>query len=461
MHQRNNDWGHLISKDFVHWRRLPDAVLSGSWDGSLTILKNEHGSMEPIILFDCTSLKNCLPPGASTTVLEDTFGSGDPPIIGVARPSNISDPNLTVWRKDDTNPAVFSGAPSTYSGPSNIWRNGDKFQMEMILGGATGLFETKDWQLHNWSLVNASFYPIRGGGGGQFFPLQTETGAPSGRYTHMLQADFPGKRDGEARFVLGTFDAVSSTFLPGPTNVAIDVSGNLVFSLVNVIPGEVSGMPKRMVHMGWVPAAKSLSIPRRITYLPESHQLLSAPVRELLTLRGAVLASHAVHVSPGKPFEVLAPGSQAPSYDLTVDFALPVSGAEPFAARVALLAAGPDPATDETAFLLSIQASGADPSTRTRNFTVARCGCNGHDCCADSHQLIDPFTFTMPDVSQVVDLRALVDVNIVEVFVASGRYVYTTAVNSASGGIFVNAPMSTQSIQINATVYSMACGWTV
>ena len=441
----------------MHWHRLPDALLSGSWDGSLTVLENEHGNMEPVILFDCTSLKNCLP-----SVFEATLGLGDPPIIGVARPSNISDPNLTVWRKDHTNPVVFTGAPPTYSGPSNIWRNGDKFQMEMILGRATGLFETKDWQLHNWTLVNSSFYPMRGGGGGQFFPLLTETGAPSGRYTHMLQADFPGKRDGEPRYVLGTFDAFSSIFVPGPTNVAIDMSDNLVFSLVNVIPGEVSGMPERMIHMGWVPAAKSLSIPRRITYLPEVQQLLSVPVGELLKLRGDVLASHVVAVSPGKPFQVLPPGSHATSYDVTVDFALPKAGAESFATRVSLLAAGPNPATDETAFLLSIQASGVDPHTHTRNFTVARCGCDGHDCCADAHQLIDPFTFTMTDVSQVVDLRALVDVNIVEVFVAGGRYAYTTAARPDSGatGIFVDVPLSAESIEINATVYSMTCGWT-
>ena len=138
MHQRNNNWGHVISQDFVHWDRLPDALVGGSWDGSLTILENESGGLEPVILYDCTSIKNCLPPG-DFAAPGGTFRAGDPPIIGVARPINMSDPNLTVWGKDSANPAVFAGAPPTYSGPSNIWRNGKKFQMEMILGGTTGL----------------------------------------------------------------------------------------------------------------------------------------------------------------------------------------------------------------------------------------------------------------------------------------------------------------------------------
>lgn len=51
MNQRNNDWGHLISKDFIRWTRLPDALDVGSWDGSLSILNGD-----PVILYDCELL---------------------------------------------------------------------------------------------------------------------------------------------------------------------------------------------------------------------------------------------------------------------------------------------------------------------------------------------------------------------------------------------------------------------
>eukprot|EP01052_Picozoa_sp_SAG31_P053201 SAG31_NODE_13516_length_864_cov_1.070588_2_plen_143_part_01 len=110
---------------------------------------------------------------------------------------------------------------SAFIGPSNIWKNGatNKLQMEQILGGTTGLWETSDPTLHQWTLVNASFYPTRAGGGGMFFPLpnssQTQlppsTAPPHHRYTHMLNEGSACKS-----FVLGTWDPQSSTFDPAP-----------------------------------------------------------------------------------------------------------------------------------------------------------------------------------------------------------------------------------------------------
>lgn len=183
--------------------------------------------------------------------------SGDPPLVGVARPADLLDINLTHWVKDSNNPAHFAGAPATYSGPSNVWKNSvtGKFQMEMILGQTTGLFETTDPSFHNWTLVDDRFYPIHGGGGGMFFPLPrsvdglSTTSSASG-YTHMLQEDFRHFGDGEPRFVLGTFDPATSKFTAGDTGngagVNIDFSADIVFSLVNIVDDG------RMVHMGWI-----------------------------------------------------------------------------------------------------------------------------------------------------------------------------------------------------------------
>jgi len=114
-----------------------------------------------------------------------------------------------------------------------------KLQMEQILGGTTGLWETADPTLHAWTLVNASFYPTRAGGGGIFFPLPksssssaaaTANSAGAG-YTYMLN-------EGSAchNFVLGNFDAATSTFTPAPASqprVSID-EGDVMFSEVCV-----------------------------------------------------------------------------------------------------------------------------------------------------------------------------------------------------------------------------------
>ena len=45
---------------------------------------------------------------------------GDPPIVGVARPADYSDPNLTKWEKSPNNPIAVHGAHSAYAGPSEI-----------------------------------------------------------------------------------------------------------------------------------------------------------------------------------------------------------------------------------------------------------------------------------------------------------------------------------------------------
>ena len=73
-----------------------------------------------------------------------------------------------------------------------------------------------DPTFHNWSMVDDKFYPIRGGGGGMFFPLPKQVAvdadvdagdradganATAPIYTHMMQEDFRGFGDGEPRFV--------------------------------------------------------------------------------------------------------------------------------------------------------------------------------------------------------------------------------------------------------------------
>ena len=182
--------------------------------------------------------------------------------------------------------------------------------MEQILGGTTGLWETADASLHKWSLVNASFYPTRAGGGGIFFPLpNASSGSRSvrgtgGGYTHILNEGSACKN-----FVLGNFDAATSTFHPAPKaqpRLAIDW-GDVVFSEINVIEG-------RMLHMGWVSRADCLTAPREISYDAGSGSgsgsggvqpaLLSNPIAELLSLRSAEPLSKPPAAMPA----TLAPG---------------------------------------------------------------------------------------------------------------------------------------------------------
>ena len=170
----------LVSADLVHWSRKP-SVLSpnGDWDGALTILDGK-----PVIMFDCFNVPDCRPPAAPNAssnaaaaspyeyrqsrrqrqeLVWTRVESGDPPIVGVARPVDPSDPNLTNWAKDPANPIAVSGTHGAYAGPSTIWQS-PSGTYNMLMGGgsrgATARYESTDPTLHNWTVADAQFYPV-------------------------------------------------------------------------------------------------------------------------------------------------------------------------------------------------------------------------------------------------------------------------------------------------------------
>ena len=123
MHQANwTDWAHLVSTDLVRWTRLKSALApNGDWDGALTIMPDG----KPVILFDCYNVPDCN--GSVHTSRSATKPvPNDHPLVGVAHPADLSDPNLTAWTKDPRNPIALydlKGARVTrgFAGPSNIF----------------------------------------------------------------------------------------------------------------------------------------------------------------------------------------------------------------------------------------------------------------------------------------------------------------------------------------------------
>ena len=478
--QRDDNWGHLVSSDFATWTRLPDALVGGSWDGSLTLVDGQ-----PIILYDCTSVANCRPPKPGTTVAAGSHSqvkSGDPPLIGVARPADLTDELLTNWTKDPKNPVVFAGAQTTYSGPSTIWKNSAtaKYQMEQILGQTTGLFETSDPNFHNWKLVNSSFFPQSGSGGGIFLPLPNVGGSSNTIAAATAAATTEGGRDaavavaaaaaGPARsthmlnmghecknFILGTFEAATSIFLPTPANVPdrhpvrvpIDL-GEVYFSEVNIVDGG------RMIHVGWVIGADCLTTPREISYDATLEQLLSNPVAELRSLRGALI-SHPAAALPavlkaGSSLALFDGKTNETAYDLELAFAL-VPG-QPLSIAVSLLSAVPPPSSG--------------------------CGIGDHFCFEVDVSVdhvavfkssgVRDYSFALPAGTSELTVRALVDRNIMEVFVAGGRAVSTYGCG-AGGRICPARPVTAElgawvtavsAVTVNsALAWEMGCGWAV
>jgi hypothetical protein len=151
-----NHWDHMVTKDLIHWTRLPPPLVPnmdptsvplsaaglkknwwdahGDWDGSLTVLSaadSPTGKEQAFIIEDIVEGKK--PFGNSSHQFD--FGareyvprhlrgrSGDPPTMAVARAMDMNDPYLTNWKKDEANPIAFTGVGCSF--PSEVWKNGD------------------------------------------------------------------------------------------------------------------------------------------------------------------------------------------------------------------------------------------------------------------------------------------------------------------------------------------------
>jgi hypothetical protein len=285
---------HLVSTDLAHWTRLPSALSpNGDWDGSLTIMDDG----KPVIMYDCYNIVDCRPPNASSSAVAAATTTaavsssarsvaahtrmGDPPHVGVARPVDADDANLTNWHKDPLNPISFPGMKGGFAGPSNIFAGPDGHpSIVMALGRGIARFESVDPRLHNWTVADPSFLPWganngHGTTGVPFFPLPPT--APSsikasggthleGRAgalataaaaaaaaaqppTHMLGGLWSNRHPnflvGTPWLVLGRYDNATGSFTNVTEAQPIDSGNTVIWSTLDQVSDG------RTLHVGW------------------------------------------------------------------------------------------------------------------------------------------------------------------------------------------------------------------
>lgn len=360
---------------------------------------------------------------------------GDPAIIGVARPVNYNDPNLTSWKKDPLNPIVIHGA-GHYAGPSTVWKEGSGFRMAMPLNGAIGLFGTSDSSLHTWNVTNPAFYP-NSSGPSEVFAIP---GGGTADLTHVLggvAAPKPHKA-GTAWYSLGKYDANDGTLSSTTTPAPFDGSEILVFSQLHVDDG-------RMLFMGWWNPCDSarchgaLTVPREVTFDPATTRLKSLPVPELFVLRGATLGGHSSRmVATGTSAGLFDQGSSA--FDLVFNVTLPPHAAVSFA--IAIMASSPDDAS----VTLKVNVSG--PSAAGLRGVVLAGNAPGFVSMA----------FSIP-VMDGLPVRILADRTLAEIFVADGRGVVTVPVSSSANKTRAFITAGASGLSINSSAWAMGCGW--
>ena len=154
-----NHWDHVVSKDLMHWKRLPSPVRPGtewydsrgSFDGSAAILPGKG----PVILVDNIGPFNNTPDSSSRLGATD-----NPGCQGLSWPEDLTDPELTHWRKDARNPINITNldcgsrvknSPGAF--PGSIFQNGDHYNY-LSFGYR---FTSNDPTLHTWSRVEQPF----------------------------------------------------------------------------------------------------------------------------------------------------------------------------------------------------------------------------------------------------------------------------------------------------------------
>ena len=248
-----NHWDHVVSRDLIHWVRLPPPIVPGSnltgvprdewydrhgsFDGALAMPNEWNGIEEPTVMM--TSIQGANPAGGGRV------GSTG---MAIVRPTNASDPFLLSWTKDPANPMLIDGRDtisSPYDTPGQMWKNGDHWNY-LNLGER---FTTTDPTFHTWTAAPGPKFINAGENGGQWFsklPKLKGAGAPAaGAPAPVTQPGWMINVAGGNVYNLGNYHAANETWTTVNKRAIIDYGPN-----DNWMAGQFAG--GRFMNIGWV-----------------------------------------------------------------------------------------------------------------------------------------------------------------------------------------------------------------
>ena len=506
-------WGHVVSKDLIHWKRIANALDPGpngtyDWhdgdcDGWVT-LPSQSGFAHPIMTFGPDCARPLLKPN-------------DTPRVGIARPADPHDPLLAIWIKDPKNPIDFGPSlPCSFTG--TVWRDGPHSpNTSMVccvndLHNAWGRYTTDDPSLHGpWALADPSFatwhttdgraIPAASISAPSFLPLRgaaadvasASASAPaptSATPTHIINGA------GGRGFVLGTynatrlkmtnlFDRLHSAGGGGGLSPTGNGSGydstQLVESMDSPANWFVAGKLERdgrVLHIGFMAAGAPgkcieciqwddpgrILCPqtaiRELSFDPQAAVLTSCPIREYAGLRNATLRDvRAIDMAPGSVTDLRLPPGAGAELDIVVEVALPSRAEQVVLMGLDVLASPQGQGGTRRATRISLNVSAARPHDGVRVGNLSVHSSRGN---ATGLRVTSRLVQMLPGEA-TLDLRVLVDRSIVEVFAARGRAVVSTrdypSVDETAVRLWTSphAPLMTHIHR--ARVWSMECGW--
>eukprot|EP00035_Acanthoeca_spectabilis_P011596 m.204598 g.204598 ORF g.204598 m.204598 type:complete len:549 (-) comp15394_c0_seq4:139-1785(-) len=445
-----HSWGHVVSTDLCHWRRITDALTpnltdyehGADCDGSISFLD----SVGPVMLYG----PGCGWKGGVSEL-------GDNPVVALAVPANSSDPLLAKWIRHPDRPLSFADGSPPCSFAGSVWRHNTTHWSMVCTSGATRARYTAlstpapTAGLEGpWSLADKAFGgggSIGGQSGPAFFPLPSPR---PGEPTHIISA---GSKSTYAAAVYNhTTDTLTTQRLTqldfgnlGWTAAGLADDGRVL--LTGWVTGghddeaEAAGCPNVVgIAVCGVQAEAGVRV---ISYDPVVATLASYPVREITMLRNATLANESSYtLSPNQPHDVVLPQGTGAVIDVEVQVALPPI---------------PSAELDVTLQLFAPTTAGTSGAGVNVSLEVGPAAHNGARTATVNRKPGNTFEVVASEATLAI--RALVDRSIVEAFFAGGRAAFTARAYSGEGETGVRLFSRSGATVQSTIVHEMGCGW--
>jgi sucrose-6-phosphate hydrolase SacC (GH32 family) len=294
-------WGHLVSDDMVNWKPLKEVITpdydsvapDGVWSGGVTY--DDKGV--PVLFFTA---------GNDSRKDKDGTGLVSNQNIGMARPKDPSDPNLTEWVVHDSlviKQDAKTGRPGDFRDP-HIWKEGSTCYM--LIGSGTGvgggalLYTAEDTDLANWT-YRGIFHemenqPAKFGVAWELpvaLPVKNQAGDIQ-KYVFMILPAGSGA-DVQVYFWVGDFNKITYQFVPDFDIPKLLDYGNGVFTgqsafidpvsqreiVFSIMQGQRNSNQDGL--SGW---AHTVGMAREIYLSDDGTDLMVKPISEYETLHG-------------------------------------------------------------------------------------------------------------------------------------------------------------------------------
>jgi levanbiose-producing levanase len=345
-HQDGGKWAHAVSKDLVHWKRLPIAIpwneMGHAWSGSAVVdndnvsgLFNEEGS--GLIAY--------------YTSFNPAKHNGDQK-IGVA----YSRDKGRTWEFYDGNPIIpnigefYGGEGWDFRDPKVVWDEDHK-QWVMVVSGGDHIrfFTSKD--LLNWELIESFGYGkyVRGGVWEcpDFFQLTVDGDENNKKWVLSISTGAnPNTNGSDSEYFVGTFDGKRFVSDHPEGFVLKNEYGKEMYAAMSF--SDIPASDGRRISLGWMsnwdypfsfptsPWQGQMSIPRELTLktVPgEGVRMLQNPIKELEQLRGPAFSRSNSIVKMDDPN--LLSELNGSAYEIVAEFELPEeNGSEEFGFRL-------------------------------------------------------------------------------------------------------------------------------